>query len=130
MRGLPIRQPYIDMILDGHKTWEMRSRRCLLRERIALIQSKSQTIVGVADLVDCIGPMTDDERLAAMHKHCVNSDTWLDPKMVKYRFAWVLANVQKLPKPVPYSHRFGAALWVSINDSVMQEVAALLSSSK
>jgi hypothetical protein len=27
-RGLVIRQPHIGKILDGDKTWEMRSRRC------------------------------------------------------------------------------------------------------
>lgn len=124
MRGLPIRQPYIDMILDGQKTWEMRKSRCNFRERIALIQSGSLSVVGVADVVDCIGPLTDEERFAAADKHCVAPAGWSNPKFMDYRFAWVLTNVQRLPRPVPYRHPSGAVIWVTLEDTVAQQLAA------
>jgi hypothetical protein len=124
MRGLPIRQPYIDMILDGQKTWEMRKSRCNFRERIALIQSGSLTVVGVADVVDCIGPLTDEKRFAAADKHCLAPAEWSNPKFMDYRFAWVLTNVQRLSKPVPYRHPSGAVIWVTLDDTVAQQLAA------
>ncbi len=52
MRGLIIRSPHIENILAGKKTWEMRSSRINIRERIALIKAGSGCVVGVADIVD------------------------------------------------------------------------------
>jgi ASCH domain len=126
MRGLPIRQPYIDMILDGRKTWEMRKSRCNFREQIALIQSGTQTVVGVADVVDCIGSLSDEERSAAVDRHCVAPAEWSNPKFMDYRFAWVMSNVQRLSMPVPYRHPSGAVIWVNLNDSVAQEISSNL----
>ncbi len=122
MRGLLIRQPYIDMILDGRKTWEMRSIRCNRRGRIALIQSGTQTVVGVADMVECIGPLTDEERFAAADRHCVSPAEWSNPNFKKYRFAWVLSNVQPLSKPTPYHHPSGAVTWVTLHEAVSDAI--------
>ena len=61
MRALLIRRPWIDMILDGKKTWEIRGSRTWVRGQIRLIASRSGTVVGVCDLVDCIGPLTAEE---------------------------------------------------------------------
>jgi hypothetical protein len=49
------------MILDGEKTWEIRGSRTSVRGQVALIASGSGTVVGVCDLVDCIGPLTAEE---------------------------------------------------------------------
>ncbi|SBT03878.1 hypothetical protein ACCAA_1170021 [Candidatus Accumulibacter aalborgensis] len=40
---------------------------------------------------------------------------------------WELANVQRLPKPVPYQHRSGQVTWVTLDDAAAAEVASLLS---
>jgi hypothetical protein len=130
MRGLLILPPYIGQILDGHKTWEMRKSRCSIRERIALIQSKTQTVVGVADIIDCIGPLTDQERFDAETCHGVAASKWLNPKFANYRFAWVLANVTRLSKPVPYLHPPGAVIWVTLNQRVESDISAHLARSK
>ena len=37
MRGLLIKQPWIDLILDGAKTWELRGSRPSIRGPFALI---------------------------------------------------------------------------------------------
>jgi hypothetical protein len=58
LSGLLIRSPYIDWILAGSKTWEIRGSSTAKRGRIALIQSGSGTVIGVADLVDAVGPLT------------------------------------------------------------------------
>jgi hypothetical protein len=57
MSALLIRAPYIDWILDGSKVWEIRGSRTTKLERIGLIQSGTGKVVGVADLVDVIGPL-------------------------------------------------------------------------
>lgn len=114
------------MILDGHKTWEMRKSRCNFRERIALIQSGTLTVVGVADVVDCIGPLTDEDRFAAADRHFVATAEWLNPKFMDYRFAWVLTSVQRLSKPVPYHHPPGAVKWITLHVEVSDAIAEQL----
>jgi hypothetical protein len=58
LSGLLIRSPYVDWILAGSKTWEIRGSFTAKRGRIALIQSGSGTVIGVADLVGVAGPLT------------------------------------------------------------------------
>jgi hypothetical protein len=58
LSGLLIRSPYIDWILAGAKTWGIRGSSTSKRDRIALIQSGTGTVVGVADLVGVEGPLT------------------------------------------------------------------------
>ena len=54
MKALLIKTPWIDKILDGKKTWEIRGSATKIRGRIALVQSGSGTVVGICELVDCI----------------------------------------------------------------------------
>ena len=37
MRALVIREPWLSLILQGHKTWEIRGTNCNIRECIGLI---------------------------------------------------------------------------------------------
>src|SRR5687767_4132243 len=109
MRALIIMPGPMKNILDGNKTWEIRGMRTHLRERIALIQSKSGLIVGVSDLVDCLGPLTQDEMLANVSKHRITKEALLQGKITyKQVFAWVLQNARRLDRPVPYKHPSGA----------------------
>jgi hypothetical protein len=55
--GLLIRVPWIDKILDGAKTWEIRGSHTSKEGRIGLIESGSGTVVGVAELVGVVGPV-------------------------------------------------------------------------
>lgn len=64
LSALLIRSPYIDQILAGSKTWEMRSTATRKHGRIALIQSGTEPVVGAADLVDVVGPLTLKEYVA------------------------------------------------------------------
>jgi hypothetical protein len=57
MRGLLIRSPWIEEILRGRKTWEIRGSNTNIRGRIGLIRSGSGLVVGTCDLVDVEGPL-------------------------------------------------------------------------
>jgi hypothetical protein len=57
MSALLIRASYIDWILNRSKIWEIRGSRTTKRGRIGLIQSGTGKVVGVADLVDVVGPL-------------------------------------------------------------------------
>ena len=58
MRGLVIRKPYVDWILAGTKTWEIRGSATRIRGRIALIAGGTGTVVGTCELIDVRGPLS------------------------------------------------------------------------
>ncbi len=121
MRALLIRSPHIEKILDGTKTWEIRSARTNIREQVGLIRGGSGTIIGVCDVVDCIGPLTEDQfRKNARKAGMKPSEASLgyDDKT----FAWVLANPQYLKAPVRYKHPTGAIIWVKLDAHVDKAV--------
>jgi len=123
MNALQIQHPHIDKILDGEKTWEIRGSRTNVRGRIGLIASGSGTVIGVCELVDCIGPLTAEEysknaRKAGKHP----SEAILG--YYRQTFAWVLENARKLKRPVEYQHKPGAVIWVRLEAAVEATVNA------
>ena len=125
--ALVIREPWIDLILSGRKTWEMRSKSTRLRGPIALVRQGSGTIVGVARIVDSLPELSRQDYArtidhhaipAAMHDRVIASG-WVHP--------WVLADVRTLARPVPYRHKNGAVVTVSLEREVVAAVLAQLS---
>ncbi len=109
-RGLIIRQPWIGMILDGEKHWEMRSRPTLVRGRIALIQAGTGLIVGEAFLSGSPTNYTSGHIMHEYSRHRVDDALLLE----KWRFPWILHVVEKYDTPVPYNHPAGAVVWVDL----------------
>ena len=58
MKALLIKQPWIDLILDGKKMWELRGSNTRIREEIALVESGTGTVVGTCKLTGTVGPLT------------------------------------------------------------------------
>lgn len=50
LSAIPIRKPWIDMILEGSKTWEIRSKFTKKIGKVALIRSGSETVVAIVKL--------------------------------------------------------------------------------
>jgi len=123
MKGLVVRSPWIDMILDGSKTWELRGSSTRIRGHIALIKSKSGTVVGRCDLVGVVGPLSRAQLLSSSRRHRVEPEQ-LAGVLGRYpqTYAWVLSNVRRLRKPVRYRHPSGAVIWVRLGKNVVQAV--------
>jgi hypothetical protein len=123
LRALVIRRPWIDLILDGQKTWEIRGARTSVRGRIGLIASRSGTVVGVCDVVDCVGPLTAAEFRKNVKKAGMRPS---EANFGYYRqtFAWVVSNARRLERPVPYRHPSGAVIWVRLDAAVEKKVRA------
>jgi hypothetical protein len=115
-RGLLVLKEPLDMILSGIKTWEIRGSRTAHRGRIALIESKSGTVVGTCEVVDAVGPLS----LAELRRNARHSG--YHPSALPYRrtYAWVLRNARRLSKAVPYHHPSGAVIWVRLEPSVVR----------
>ena len=109
MRALLIRSPYIEMILDGKKTWEIRGSRTNVRGTVGLIRSGSGKVVGLCDVVDCVGPLTSEQfRKNARKAGMKPSEAELG--YYNKTYAWVFANTRWLKTPVDYRHRSGAVI--------------------
>ncbi len=118
MRALLIRRPWIDLILDGKKTWEIRGSGTSIRETIGLIASGSGTVIGVCDLVDCIGPLTIAEFGRNAAKAAMTRAEARSGSGYRHTYAWVLDKPRGLKKPVPYQHPSGAVIWVNLDPSI------------
>ena len=112
MRGLIIRSPWIEDILAGRKTWEIRGKFTTIRERIALIKGGAGKVVGTAKLSRAMGPKTLKELNDHQDKHCVPAGKLAEfVKNYDGRRSVVLEDVQLWPSN-PYSHP-SAVTWVS-----------------
>ena len=110
--GLLVRTPYVDWILDGQKIWEIRSKRTTRRGRIGLIRSASGLVVGEAELIDVVGPLTrEDLRDNAAKMNITRREAW-EPDAPT--FAWILRGGKRYRNPVPYTHRSGAVIWARL----------------
>jgi hypothetical protein len=106
--ALVVKKQWIDYILDGSKTWEIRGSATTKRTWVHLAQSGTSKLVGGAQLVDC--------------KHILRSQFMKHKALhrvpslaiVKYRtiYAWVLRNARRYKKPFEYKHAAGAVIWV------------------
>lgn len=116
MRGLIIKSPYVDYVLQGLKTWEIRGTKTNIRGRIALIKKGSCSVVGTCVLKDVKGPLTIDEMLSTKH-HCIEHERLKrDGLHYDKTYAWILSDPIIFDEPIPYNHPRGAVIWVNLND--------------
>lgn len=120
--GLIIRGEPLSKILSGLKTWEMRSRQTTKRETIALIQKGSKFILGVADIIDCLGRLSRREMVLNYQKHQIQESRLDNPEESKLQFAWVLTNVRRLKYPVTYPVKSGPVIFVSLDEITTRAV--------
>ena len=114
-RGLIIDSIWVDKILSGEKTWEIRGSRTHKRGKIALIKISTGKIYGTCDLIDSIGPLSREELEANIDKHCVQN---VDDILERYEtpYAWVVENAKKPYPPIPYIRKRGQIIWVNLQD--------------
>ena len=122
MKGLLIRDPWIDLILDGKKTWELRGSRTTTRGTIALIRSGSGEVHGVCEIVDVVGPLSTAELLRTQEFHAVPRERIAEGSRYRQTYAWVLKSARRFQSPVPYSHRPGAVIWVRLSTRVVRRI--------
>jgi hypothetical protein len=117
LHALLIRHPHIDKILGGNKTWEIRGEKTNIRGTIALVASGSGTVIGVCELVDCVGPLTQEQFSKGASKPGMRKS---EAQLVWYKktYAWVLAKPKYLQTPVSYTHCSGAMIWVVLDRNI------------
>lgn len=109
-RALIVRQHWIDLILSGEKTWEMRSQPTKVRGRIGLIEQGTGFIVGECELVNSGESINKFNLGYGHHLHKVDDFELLE----KWHYPWVLSGAFRYENPIPYKHPKGAVTWVRI----------------
>ena len=109
-RGLLLRQPWVDRILDGSKTWELRAHATRKRGTIFLVDVSGENWVvrGCVDIVDTVR-LTRRQFTQGRHRHLV------DPYRAReHRHAWVLARPRRLRTPIVIRKKRGAVIWLRL----------------
>lgn len=106
-KGLIVEDPWIGYILEGTKSWEMRSTNWTYRGWFALIRKGTGTVYGVAQLIGVGAPLTLDEMIAAYDKHRI-PELQIRNGLKKWNIPWKLSGARKLTYPVAYKHKSGA----------------------
>ena len=117
-RGLIIDTPWIDHILEGLKDWEMRSQSTTVRGWIGLIRKGSGQVVALARLVDCGKALNPEEMIAAETHHRIPERMIRSGEVAKWCVPWKLVDIRPLARPVPYEHKSGAVIWVTLAEDV------------
>ena len=106
-----IKPRWLDLILAGKKSWEIRGTATSKRGCVHLaVSGGGGTILGKASLVDCL-LVKPEELVWHIDKHCIPEQ---ELKYVKYTklYAWVLKDACRYKVPLDYKHSKGAVVWV------------------
>src|SRR3954451_7168738 len=122
-RALVIRERWLNLILRGVKTWEMRPTPTNVRGLIGLIRGGSGLVVGTARLVDSVPPLTRENYMEYRDKHAIPEGMLDEVLRNRWVVPWVLSEARPLATPVPYRHKSGAVTFVVLEPSVAEAVA-------
>ena len=124
MHGLIIREPWLGYILNGTKTWEMRTTPTERRGRIALIRKGTGLVVGTAEIVDSLLPLDAASLVASHNRHRIPTGQHAEVLAAGWLHPWVLRDVRLLPRPVPAGQKSGQVIWVPLGDDVIAAIDA------
>lgn len=124
MKALIIKQPWIDLILAGKKTIEIRGSKTNIRGQIALIASGTGQVIGTCMVNDSINLAEQADLSDVVIKSCVDEATLRS--FYKKPNGWVLSDAKRLTTPVKYKHPMGAIIWVTLEETVVAAVTAQL----
>lgn len=113
MDGLVIKKKWIDLILSGKKTLEIRgSDTYKVGQIIYLLESGSHRVRGTCKIAEsfpiCASPHWNQEK----NRHCVDVPWENVIKRYKVPYAWELSEVKEWEDVSYYNHPKGAVIWV------------------
>lgn len=117
-KGLVAKEDWIEQVLSGAKTWDIRCSRTRVRGTVALIDWDSGYVVGVANIVDCLGPLSKDKLANNIDKHQISLTMITRRSSYPQPYAWVLEDAKRLMEPIYIEHPKGHAVWVDLNIEV------------
>ena len=114
MYGLIIKKKWLDLIMSGQKTLEIRgSRTSHAGEEIALLESGSQKIRGFCTIKE-VTALDKGKWEAHRDRHCVDVPWENLIKRYKTPYAWHLSSITPTEE-LTYEHPKGAEIWVNLD---------------
>ncbi len=114
--ALIVKKKWLDLILSGTKTWEIRRGRCTKNlGRIYFVESGTGNVVGYANFKDNIGPLSVAEFNHGTKRSCVDKVT--SKTKLPYgdkTFAWVMEGARRLRSPIRIKIKPGTVIWTSV----------------
>lgn len=112
MRGLIIKEKWLDLIISGDKTLEIRGHNTTcIGEEIYLLESTTHRVRGIAIIEDTLKLNCDDwSNYENEHKvHLPYKDA-----KIRYRnvWAWRIKVKEVFTTPKTYKHKKGAIIWL------------------
>lgn len=86
-KGLVIREPWIDLILSGEKSWEMRSTRISFRGWIGMIRKGSGLVSGIARIEGIGHALSALEMMETFDKHRIPQELILQRRCCEMEYA-------------------------------------------
>lgn len=109
MEGLIVKQPFADLIINGDKTWELRSRSApkqKINKEILLLSSGFA--LGKIKITKCF-EASKKELMMNSEKHQSSID---DSTENYYSHVWEIDLIKKFQTPKKYNHLMGARVWI------------------
>ena len=112
MDGLIIKKEWLDLIMIGEKTLEIRGHNTKkLNEQIYLLESGTHRIRGVCTIKSSV-LMHRNNWEQLKQKHCVNISFLSLNKIYKTAYGWGITDVQPIYEELYYEHKKGTVIWV------------------
>ena len=112
MDGLVIKKKWLDLIVSGKKTLEIRgSDTKKQNETIYLLESGTHRVVATA-VISATYPISCSDWSEEKENHCVDISYAELKKRYKNPHAWVLTDVELIEDISYYEHPQGAVIWV------------------
>lgn len=127
-RVLIIREPWISLILSGEKMWEMRPNWTSVRGWIGLAAKGTNAVSGLAWLTDCRHPISASNYDQFFDMHRIPPEETARAIENNWVFPWVLSDVVRLPRPIPFRSSPGAVQFVKLDPDVGVVLGELLRS--
>lgn len=122
MKAIIVRSPWIDQILSGKKTWEMRSTRTTYRGLVGLIRKGTGLVVGAARLVASPPPIDAKTFELNQARHGIPDHMWQKVFEARWIYPWVLEGSYGLTTPIAAGQRRGQVIWVPLGEEVAAAV--------
>lgn len=108
-----VREPYASYIVEGKKTWELRTYPTAVRGRVGVVSGRK--LLGTVDIVGSRGPLTDEELERHQDRHLADPAFLQQYRRGRPLYAWELAGARKFEQPVEVAARPGQRTWVRMD---------------
>ena len=105
---LIVKKTFADLLVDGKKTGEVRSRRTMKRGLVYVSASGkggAETVIGLVHIVDCEGPVSVERYKELAGVHLVTPGSGFGPPdgglPYKRTYVWHVSGAQRLDHPLP-----------------------------